>query len=549
MAKPTNVLGRLATGEPRTADRGAPETLAVLLAVGLTFVTPLLGWLLARLGVPSPFPLLGATAAVGGSYLLYVVVSRRLVLGIAVSFVVTATFAANLPLAAGAGSYPGNLGPQLWLFQLPLFALLAVQAARGEFDRRSFTTLEYVFGAFVLWTLLSALFGAPPNQDTALYFSLYALTVWLGIAATVRVVRSGTMTLRQVVTVFLVAVAGHTAFAIAQFFNQRSFGMTFLGEVGRAPTDNVVGAGPLGEFTIGVYLSGFTGGNGPLSVVLVLAVPVALAIGYERTGSVRRIALLGAVLMAIVLRFTGKDAARGALLLSFLVLGGLAAREWWRATDGRWRRSLSSKIGAFRSTGLALVLSISALFLPSSKSGGTSRPGVDGGGGGLDGVGAVDLTGISIPYFNLQSLGIRLAQYVVGLDIAVRNPVFGIGGANYPYVANWYGLPSHIGDGPFPLHSVYVATLAETGVPGFVLYVGATVLVLWAGWRLYLDRPDEKVFLAGVLAALVGYVAVAFWVVNVRFGMILPFWLLGGAIVAASRGYPFTSRERPSART
>lgn len=534
MAEPTNVIERFSAGDGWIGARGAPGVLAVVLVGGLTFVTPALGWLLAWLGVPPPFPLLLAMAVVGGSYLLYVLAIRRLVLGIAVSFVVTATFAANLPLVPGATEYPGSVGPQLWTFQLPLLALLIVQAARGEFGRRSFTKLEYAFGAFVLWTLLSALFGAPPRQDTALYFSAYVLIVWLGLAAATRVVQSGTMTLRELVTAFLLAVAGHAVFALVQSLNQGPFGMTYLGEIGRAPTDNVIGAGPLGEYFIGVYLSGFTGGNGPLSVVLVLAVPVALAIGYERAGPVRWLGLTGAVVMTFVLRLTGKDAARAALMLSFLVLGGLAALAWSRGTDRGLRRWLTSRIDTVRSVGLALVLSISVLFLPSSKSGGTSSTGVDGGGGTGD-VGAVDVTAVSIPYFDLQSLGIRLAQYVVGIDLAVRNPVFGIGGGNYPYVAGRYGLPSRIGDGPFPLHSVYIATLAETGVPGFVLYVAATALVLWAGWRLYVRRPDDRVFLAGLLAALVGYVAVAFWVVNVRFVMILPFWILGGALVAALR--------------
>jgi hypothetical protein len=92
-----------------------------------------------------------------------------------------------------------------------------------------------------------------------------------------------------------------------------------------------------------------------------------------------------------------------------------------------------------------------------------------------------------------------------------------------------------------------VAVLAETGVPGFVLYVAATTLVLWTGWRLYVRRPGDRAFLAGVLAALVGYVAVAFWVVNVRFVMVVPFWLLGGALIAALEGDGGPShRERPS---
>lgn len=551
MTFPTYVLDRFSVENPGRIDRREPVALAVLLVVGLVFVVPVLGWLGRQTGIPGPLPLLGATATVGGAYALYVLVNRRLYLGLGVSLLVTATFAANVPLVPGSTTaYPGHLGPQLWLFQLPLVALVVVQAVRGEFALESFTRLEYVFGAFVLWTVASALIGDPPRQDTALYFSLFMGWIWLAIAAVGRLVRSGTLRLRQTVMVFLVAVSGHTAFAVVQYLNKGPFGLTVLGEASRFPAEIVLEVPLLNRFFFGVHLSGFTGGNGPLAVLLVLAIPLAAVLGYEREDRLRWLAPIGAVLMAVVLRLTGKDGPRGAVLVSFLALGGLAAVSWWLAAERDWRRSLESTAAQVRTIGIVAVLTTAAVLLPSTKSGTSSATNVDGswgsdtrsgsdgtaddgGASGGESAGTVDVSAISIPYFDLQSLGIRLQQYLAGLIIATENPVFGIGGGNYPYVADQYGLPTKLAGGYlFPLHSVYVALLAETGVPGFLLYVVSSLLVLWAVWRLFrLDGPD-KVLHAGVLAAVVGYLAVAFWVVNVRYTIILPFWLLGTAVYA-----------------
>jgi O-antigen ligase len=128
-------------------------------------------------------------------------------------------------------------------------------------------------------------------------------------------------------------------------------------------------------------------------------------------------------------------------------------------------------------------------------------------------------------------LGIRLRQYVVGINISLEHPIFGIGGANYPYVADRYGLPSTLGNVPFPLHNIYIALLAETGFIGAFFYAIALGLVIVSGWRLYTNEYTSTPLAIGLLSSIVGYLAVAFWVVNVRFVMILPFWLLMGALL------------------
>jgi len=127
------ILDRFSADSHRQISPRDPAILSALLVGGLMFVAPVLGWSLRQIGIPRPFPMLGATAAVGGVYALYVLVNRRLYLGLSVAVLVTSTFSANIPLIPNAISASlGNLGRHVWLFQLQLIALVAAQALRGR---------------------------------------------------------------------------------------------------------------------------------------------------------------------------------------------------------------------------------------------------------------------------------------------------------------------------------------------------------------------------------------------------------------------------------
>jgi O-antigen ligase len=140
-----------------------------------------------------------------------------------------------------------------------------------------------------------------------------------------------------------------------------------------------------------------------------------------------------------------------------------------------------------------------------------------------------------IPFFNLNTLGIRIRQYVGGIVMTVDNPLFGVGGANYPYVAPVYNLPSRLSSGNlFPLHNMYIAVLAETGVPGFITYMLSISLVLVSGWRLFAQWTEDFVFAISIIASAIGYLAVMFWYPHFKFGNLLTFWLIMGGVVAAT---------------
>jgi hypothetical protein len=535
------------TGTGLPAGR-RPLLLAVLLVVGLVFGAPLFAATVNALGIPLPLPILFGILLVGGVYGVVALVLRRVVLGLSVAVIVTATFAANVPLGT-VNIYPGTLGPQLWLLQLPLLALVGVFAIRGTYTRESVTVVELLFGAYVLWSVLSALFGIAPRQDTALYYALYMLNPLLAFGVSYRSIRERVLTFQQMLSVFVITVVGHAAFGIVQFINQAPFGLTFLGETGRGWTTNVINLGPLGEFKIGVLVSGFTGGAGPLSVLLVLAVPLILAFAV-RTRSIRRIGTFSlAAVLVFVLRITAKDSARGALILAIVIFVALLAWSQ-RHVLTNWE-TIQKRAVEYGLYCLSVVTLFFVTLYPSSRSGTSSKKPVDTSngsgappsdatkvpkGGGQTGAGGlpIEIGQLSIPFLNLSSLGIRMQQYLAGFAIVLDYPLFGVGGANYPYVAPAYGLPAKLHGHLFPLHNMYIAVLAETGIPGFLLYVSALGMVLWSGWCLYRDGQN-RTLAAGALSAVVGYLAVSFWIVNTRLVMVVPFWILAGALVAEHR--------------
>jgi hypothetical protein len=517
--------------------------LATLLVVGLVGIAPSIAVFVQMIGLPVPRPLLLAVVAVGGLYVALIVAMGRAVLGTCISFIVTSTFVANIPLTAAAPTYPGNLGPQLFLFQLPMLVLVIIYAINGEYSLDSFTRVEYAFGAFVLWSVLSALVGVAPRPYVALYFSIYMFVVWIGFGITLRSVRQEVLQLRGVLSVFLIAVYGHVVFAVAQFFNQGPFGFTVLGETNRSFTRNIVDLGVLGEYHIGVFLSGFTGGNSPLSILLILAIPIALALWRERDTIEQPFGFFSVLVMVGILRLTAKDAARGALLITILCF--MLFWLWKARKEIGGLDRIRKLVQRGKSYSILAIASIGIILYPSTTTGGTVKLGnseKNGSNTGHAGGSTPSVINgnqpssnpitVSIPYFNIASLGIRLQQYVGAILIFLDHPIFGVGGANYPFVAKEYGLPAKLAGNWFPLHNMYLAILAETGLPGFVFFMLAFVFVFWNGLRRFLKQNSDTLLAAGLLAGMVGYAAVAFWETNLRFVMVVPFWMLMGALVA-----------------
>ncbi|PSP77000.1 hypothetical protein BRC81_11715 [Halobacteriales archaeon QS_1_68_20] len=530
-------------------EPGDAIALAGPLVASLVGFVPLVALTGRSIGVGLLPALLGALAVVGVGYLAYVYVRNQVVAGAYVSFFVLSTFAANLPLASQEfyRVTSGTVGPQLWLFQGPLLVVVGYLLWAREYTVDSFSKTELVFGSFVVWTVVTAFLGAGPRTDVALYFTWLLAQAWVVFTVVGRGVERGLVSLESVVTTYVVTVVGHAAFGAAQLWNDSPLGLTFLGEgvTWHPPLSFVVG----GEYQL--IPTGFTG-HGYVLVSLILLTFPATLVFVHRSDSVSGVpALLGALVSVIFLRLTTSDAGRGAFLVVTvcLVAGIVALSKLSSAPRGRslreqFRDASSSTYRSF----LALVTGVLVVLSPSSRSGSSSKQvgpidptdpnetptggSTPTGGQTQTPVDVSEITSISIPLFDLTYLGPRVQQVLVGLEMFVRNPIFGVGGGNYRFVGGTYGLPVKESlSVPPSLHNIYVLLLAETGLPGFLLYFGSIALVVSSGLRSPLQGHKPYLQLS-ILVSFVGYLALLFFTHLVdNANSLLPFWALAGAVV------------------
>jgi hypothetical protein len=576
--------------ETGLSERGTRLVLSAGLLVGLTFITPLLS---IALGVPA----LVFVVLIGGLYGVGALLVREVPATAVTGIIVTAPFAANVPLTdAYAGTIASAFGTELWLVHVPLVLAVVVILGTDLSGAFAVTRAEALFAGFVGWSVLAALFGATVRTDIALLFSLFMAQVLVVIGVFRYAVQHDIVRFRTIGQVFAGTVAAQALFAVAQFVNRGTFGVSTLGESGEEVL-TTFSLGPFGTVPTGTYVSGFTGGQFILGSLLVLAVPVVFAFAIKTRGWRRGLALLAAVVMVAIVRATAGDAARGGLLVAGVLFAGVAAYRYWDELRRQARRVLAN--GAAASTAdslrngvlamLTAVLSFAIALYPSASSGASSvvttvesddetatggqpttttttngtatggqpttttttngtatggQPtttastdaGMGAGGGVSQQSNAVEslLQDLSIPFFSLSNLGVRLEQYVAGLGLFVQHPLFGIGGANFIYYSTALGVSERV-----LLHNIYIAVLAETGLVGFLLFVGFLVAMLWAGVRVFASREHgrDRLLVAGVCCGLVGYLAYGFFdhLQLTKPTAVIPFALLVGAVLGQYR--------------
>lgn len=479
----------------------APERDALALggglAAGLALVVPVLS-------LTTPVPTLAWVALLAGVYGVVAAVIGRVTVGVYAATLVTMTFAANVPLASGEYllSMTRDLGPNVWLVHLPLLALLALLGLRDSDRFRRVTRAEALLAAFVGWVVVAALVTRPVRVDAALYFALFVLWGGLIFAAVRRSHDVLPVTPHTTLGVLAVTVLFKSCFALAESVNGESFGLTRLGEL-TSEFAVTIAALPLGGVTlsVGTYVSGFSGMSFILASLAVFVVPFVVARTLERSATSRVLGAASAFVVVLALRLSGTDAGRGAALLALACFVGWTLVRW-RSGD----RSLDARRLSLLFV-VALVC-VGVVLLPSTQSGAagdvsTTVPGGSSGGGSTA---ATDTGEISVPLFDLSNLGVRLTQYAAGISLFLRNPLFGIGGANFPYYAASFGIPDQL-----PIHNVYLTLLAETGVVGFLLYVGFLLTVLRRGVRSLLAEATDARVRAAALAGIVGYLGFMFW--------------------------------------
>lgn len=443
-------------------------------------------------------------------YLVYLLGSDQLVVGVGSALFVLLTFNANVPLVR----IPGVEHASVYIFDLLLVPIATVCVWWHRRSSIRIPTLgRAAIGAlalFAVWSGLAALVGGGPSHVVGLLFTLeqvrFAVVLFV---TTVYVVHTNA---RCVVYPLLVAVGGHAIIAFAQAINGSPFGLSYLGEGPREVIAQIT-IGPV-VYQAGQHTGGFAGSARVLTGVVILVTPILIA-QFVNSKRETLLGLLGASIAGVLVLMSDTDAGLVAFIGVLVLSTGLLETMYWRAAA-----VLDARMSLVTATtaGITLLLrewsriatvgerAVAALLhrvprigasLPSSFIISGSTRSLEEAGTGSSHNGVVDTS----------TLRIRLDQYEAALDIAHLNPLFGIGGSNFSIVGTQYGIPAEMS-----IHNIFFAYLAATGVPGLLLFSASlgSVFVLTVSQSLHAPR-DRHLLSIGLLAGLTGYLAYAFW--------------------------------------
>ena len=485
-------------------------------------LTSLLVLAVPVVGLATGIPLLLLVVLAGIAYLGYLVTSDQLVVGVGTAFFVLLTFNANVPLVR----IPDVEHASVFL----LDPVLLVGAIIGIYwywqsSRRIPVLGRVAIGALFLfagWSVVAAFFGNGPSQLVALLFSLEQLRFALVLTvATLYVMHTDP---RCAIYPLLVSIGGHVCFAFVQAVNGRPFGLSYLGE----GAQDVIGQVTIGPvlYQAGQHTGGFVGQARVLTGIVILCTPILIVQVLElNRGTLLGVA--GASVAGIVVLMSDTDAGSAAFVGTMLVGGALLRGLYWRTAAGLERRASEvtgatgvvtvllrewdrvttvggdavAAISGFVSGIMGFQTPFSGSVDESTGSSGDTTTAVSN--GVSDNSGAVSQGGL----VDTSTLGIRLRQYEAAVDIALRNPLFGIGGSNFSIVGSAYGIPQSMS-----IHNVFLAYLAATGFPGlflFLISLGA-VFALTIGQSVH-QTTEQRLLAIGLLMGITGYLAYAFW--------------------------------------
>ena len=150
---------------------------------------------------------------------------------------------------------------------------------------------------------------------------------------------------------------------------------------------------------------------------------------------------------------------------------------------------------------------------------------------------------ISTEHFNF-SFEQRNNFNLAGLEIFADNPFIGTGYNTFQSVYGRYYKT--VVEQPRYTHNYYIQTLSETGLFGFILFVGFLVLTFIYARRLYKSKSDdtEKKLYFIILLALAGSSMHAAFDFGWQFpAVFIPFWILAGTVNGQYAGKIFIAKE------
>lgn len=127
----------------------------------------------------------------------------------------------------------------------------------------------------------------------------------------------------------------------------------------------------------------------------------------------------------------------------------------------------------------------------------------------------------------------RKIYWMTAIKMGMKRPVLGVGFYGYPFNLLTYA-DGHVGtEGQYKTaHSTWLLALAETGIPGFIFYMGIWIFAFRASWAMRYAHPEY-------LMALTSYGTAITFLSHTY--MLYPYILLG--LIIASGKFYSTSKE------
>ncbi|GAB3684727.1 hypothetical protein GCM10028857_14120 [Salinarchaeum chitinilyticum] len=514
------IVGRRGTHAQPLPDQRSAGTGRTVLAFGALLTALVIGAVPAIV-VPGGVPSMPALAVALGSYALLAVATRNVVPGTVAAIAVLATVNADVPVVRGPertvdlAIVIGDLavGAAAVLLAAWLFRTASVGSVRDarELARRAWRTLGWSWcflAGFAIWALVGAAFAAHDSR-TAAVFGLIQLRYVGYFAVAAGVVAVGFADVRSLAGAFVIAMIGHAAFALAQFANRGSFGVSTLGET---PRSNELTIDLLGHaMPMGRFLGGLVGNNAAFVSLALPAIAVLVWIVADPdAGSLRRgLALLGIVLLGIFcIPLSQYDSAVLGFAVTIGLASVLASVQYWPSGSRDWVER--ERIRLLGGAGVAALVAAVVVAI----------------------VGAAAVLE-ALPFVSGENLETRIADYRRAYDLALEHPLFGYGGGNVEPVAAEIGFSNDVA-----IHSIVYSYLAETGFVGLALWLAAVFAIGVRAVRLaWSDHADAAVVAALCVGAL-GFLVIAMldqiWDNHTSMGV---FWLFAGAIAGRYRAW------------
>jgi hypothetical protein len=496
-------VGELTTGRFETADNAlAADDRAVSAYVWTALLlTGLLTVCVPAVAGMTQVPTAVLVVAAGLCYLAAVLATGTAFEGLTSAVVVLALFDIAVTVVEGPGIATVDV-VAVDIIAVPLlFVLLYEAVADGvsvRFDGRAVAIFGFV--AFVCWTFVAGVVANGTSQVAAITFAIEQLRYLVMFGVALLVVRRKNAWCA--VYAFVIAVGGNLLVSLAQIANGGMLGFPFLGE----PPDRYLGSFTfLGtEIATGFYAGGFVGHGRELAMVLFMFIPLVVAVAARHSWP--HVLLAGVAVAASVfsIRVADTDAGWATLILLGVVFGTYLLAALVVRVKRRYSTVATIPVlGVAFAVGVFLVRLVWAAFRLS------------------DGV----------PLLRTSSLGVRIEEYITAVQVAVKYPLFGIGGNNFYLLSDRYGLPADIG-----VHNTFLTHLAATGFIGLFFYALAVLAVLYLAARLAIRaNGTERLLWVAMLCAMLAFHAYSSWMAAYHWTVgNSAFWLLCGITVGAA---------------